>query len=110
MSGGADITGNPSKFALSLAPEVRTIIKNRMDQLLLDELSGKDLNDLSSKDILTLRRSYQRFRVLVIGPGNSGKTTLLERLSYSSAGQAIVTRSGRRVRYQTFRPVSELGS
>ena len=38
-----------------------------------------------------------RFRVLILGPANAGKTTLLERLTDSPAGAAIVTRNGRRV-------------
>ncbi|KAF9507558.1 hypothetical protein BS47DRAFT_289612 [Hydnum rufescens UP504] len=39
-----------------------------------------------------------RFRVFILGPANSGKTTLLERLTDSPAGAAIVTRSGKRVK------------
>ncbi|KAF9514197.1 hypothetical protein BS47DRAFT_1295295 [Hydnum rufescens UP504] len=39
----------------------------------------------------------QRFRVLVLGPANAGKTTLLERLTDSPAGAAIVSRNGKRV-------------
>ncbi|KAF9507491.1 hypothetical protein BS47DRAFT_1333233 [Hydnum rufescens UP504] len=39
----------------------------------------------------------RRFRVLILGPANAGKTTLLERLTDSPAGTAIVTRNGKRV-------------
>jgi hypothetical protein len=38
-----------------------------------------------------------RFRVLILGPANAGKTTLLERLTQSPAGAAIVYRNGQRV-------------
>ncbi|KAF9507797.1 hypothetical protein BS47DRAFT_275224 [Hydnum rufescens UP504] len=40
----------------------------------------------------------KRFRVLILGPANAGKTTLLERLTDSPAGAAIVTRNGKRVK------------
>jgi polynucleotide 5'-kinase involved in rRNA processing len=39
----------------------------------------------------------RRFRVLILGPANAGKTTLLERLTDSPAGASIVTRNGTRV-------------
>jgi GTPase SAR1 family protein len=39
----------------------------------------------------------RRFRVLILGPANAGKTTLLERLTDSPAGAAIVRRKGKRV-------------
>ncbi|KAF9507714.1 hypothetical protein BS47DRAFT_281392 [Hydnum rufescens UP504] len=42
--------------------------------------------------------SARRFRVLILGPANAGKTTLLERLTDSPAGAAIVTRNGKRVK------------
>jgi GTPase SAR1 family protein len=41
--------------------------------------------------------SDKRFRVLILGQANAGKTTLLERLTDSPAGAAIVTRNGKRV-------------
>jgi len=40
----------------------------------------------------------RRFRVLILGPANAGKTTLLERLTDSPAGAAIVARNGKRVK------------
>ncbi|KAF9505100.1 hypothetical protein BS47DRAFT_1354342 [Hydnum rufescens UP504] len=43
------------------------------------------------------RDSDKRFRVLILGPANAGKTTLLERLTDSPAGAATVTRNGKRV-------------
>ncbi|KAF9507251.1 hypothetical protein BS47DRAFT_1333382 [Hydnum rufescens UP504] len=39
----------------------------------------------------------RRLRVLILGPANAGKTTLLERLTDSPAGAAIVTRKGKRI-------------
>jgi hypothetical protein len=63
----------------------------------LGALAGKDMKELTSDDILAIRRVYKRFRVLVLGPANAGKTTLLERLSDSPAGAATVTRDGKRV-------------
>ncbi|KAF9510863.1 hypothetical protein BS47DRAFT_1347494 [Hydnum rufescens UP504] len=39
-----------------------------------------------------------RFRVLILGPANAGKTTLLERLTDSPAGVAIVTRNRKRIK------------
>ncbi|KAF9520045.1 hypothetical protein BS47DRAFT_1387663 [Hydnum rufescens UP504] len=49
--------------------------------------------ELSNKD----RVRNNRFRILILGPANAGKTTLLERLTNSSAGAAIVTRNGERI-------------
>jgi hypothetical protein len=43
------------------------------------------------------KKDSNRFRVLILGPANAGKTTLLERLTDSPAGAAIVTRNGKRV-------------
>ncbi|KAF9512782.1 hypothetical protein BS47DRAFT_1035418 [Hydnum rufescens UP504] len=40
----------------------------------------------------------KRFRVLILGPANAGKTTLLERLTDSPAGAAIVTRNSKRIK------------
>ncbi|KAF9505996.1 hypothetical protein BS47DRAFT_1353401 [Hydnum rufescens UP504] len=42
-------------------------------------------------------RVTRRFRVLILGPANAGKTTLLERLTDSPAGASIVTRNGKRI-------------
>ncbi|KAF9506069.1 hypothetical protein BS47DRAFT_1399828 [Hydnum rufescens UP504] len=42
-------------------------------------------------------RRIKRFRILILGPANAGKTTLLERLTDSPAGAAIVKRNGKRV-------------
>ncbi|KAF9507790.1 hypothetical protein BS47DRAFT_1321037 [Hydnum rufescens UP504] len=39
----------------------------------------------------------RRFRVLILGPANAGKTTLLERLTDCPAGASIVTRDGKRI-------------
>jgi hypothetical protein len=58
----------------------------------------KGIYKIANEGILVLRDTGAdgRLRVLVIGPANAGKTTLLERLS-DSAGAAIVTRDGKRV-------------
>ncbi|KAF9509619.1 hypothetical protein BS47DRAFT_1396668 [Hydnum rufescens UP504] len=46
---------------------------------------------------LTKKEVTKRFRVLILGPANAGKTTLLERLTDSPAGASIVTRNGKRI-------------
>ncbi|KAF9520369.1 hypothetical protein BS47DRAFT_759121 [Hydnum rufescens UP504] len=46
---------------------------------------------------LTATNKARRFRVLILGPANAGKTTLLERLTDSPTGAGIVTRNGRHV-------------
>ncbi|KAF9519593.1 hypothetical protein BS47DRAFT_1158118 [Hydnum rufescens UP504] len=56
--------------------------------------SIRKLFKLTNKDGDTNRR----FRVLILGPANAGKTTLLERLTDSSAGAAMVTRNGKRIK------------
>ncbi|KAF9514900.1 hypothetical protein BS47DRAFT_827996 [Hydnum rufescens UP504] len=43
------------------------------------------------------KKEVRRFRVLILGPANAGKTTLLERLTDSPAGASIVTRNGKRI-------------
>ena len=61
------------------------------------EVIQKYVGQLSSGDRIAPHDSYRRFRVLILGPANAGKTTLLERLTESPAGAAIVTRNGQRV-------------
>jgi septin family protein len=67
------------------------------------ELGGpSNQNDISQlkvefKNMLSRLGKDRRFRVLVLGPRNAGKTTLLERLSDSPVGSAIVIRNGQRV-------------
>jgi polynucleotide 5'-kinase involved in rRNA processing len=51
----------------------------------------------SDEELSDEESSVKRFRVLIVGPANAGKTTLLERLTESPAGAAIVTRNGQRV-------------
>ena len=57
----------------------------------------EDINQRAYEDLVTRLGTDKRFRVLVLGPRNAGKTTLLERLSNGPAGSAIVTRNGQRV-------------
>ena len=54
-------------------------------------------NQPTNEDRIVPRDPNRRFRVLILGPANAGKTTLLERLTDSPAGAAIVTRNGQRV-------------
>ena len=61
------------------------------------ETSGKYVNELTDGLSIMLHDTNRRFRVLILGPANAGKTTLLERLTESPAGAAIVTRNGRHV-------------
>ena len=51
----------------------------------------------SNEDNIGPDDTNHRLRVLILGPANGGKTTLLERLTESPAGAAIVKRNGRRV-------------
>jgi polynucleotide 5'-kinase involved in rRNA processing len=55
------------------------------------------------------RNKPDRFRVLVLGPRNAGKTTLLERLSNSTADAARVTSNGRLVIIQILRSNRNFG-
>ncbi|KAF9519451.1 hypothetical protein BS47DRAFT_1388264 [Hydnum rufescens UP504] len=67
------------------------------DEEVPDEgLSDEELSDeeLSNKD----RVRNKRFRILILGPANAGKTTLLERLTDSPAGAAVVKRNGKRIK------------
>jgi len=45
---------------------------------------------ITDQDFLQFRRKCRRFRVLVIGPRNAGKTTILERLTGDSIEKARV--------------------
>ena len=58
---------------------------------------AQEHNRLTDEDRIAPHDTNSRFRVLILGPANAGKTTLLERLTESPAGAAIVTRNGRRV-------------
>ena len=71
----------------------------------LEETTAElDQADIDHQDMLTrLDTHTRRFRVLIFGPRNAGKTTLLERLSNSPAGAAIITRHGERVMLQMLR-------
>jgi GTPase SAR1 family protein len=62
------------------------------------EENGQTYVDHLIKDHkIVLHDTNRRLRVLILGPANAGKTTLLERLTESPAGTAIVTRNGKRV-------------
>jgi septin family protein len=56
--------------------------------------SDTDSIDLEVQELLELRQNDTRFRVLIIGRTNAGKTTVLERLCGSSADDAKVYRYG----------------
>ena len=45
---------------------------------------------ITDQEFLQFRRKCRRFRVLVIGPRNAGKTTILERLTGDSIAKAKV--------------------
>lgn len=51
-----------------------------------DETAG-----ITDQEFLRFRQKCRRFRVLVIGPRNAGKTTILERLTGDSIEKAEVT-------------------
>jgi polynucleotide 5'-kinase involved in rRNA processing len=70
--------------------------------------STEDRDDIS-QPTEEERNKYDRFRVLVLGPRNAGKTTLLERLSNSPVGAARVTSNGRLVIIQILRSNRTLG-
>ena len=44
-----------------------------------------------------LRQRYARFRVLILGRANAGKTTILERICGGSVDEAVVYRDGKKV-------------
>ncbi|KAF9504980.1 hypothetical protein BS47DRAFT_1354519, partial [Hydnum rufescens UP504] len=70
------------------------------DEGVSDEgVSDEGVSDegVSDEDSVSLPDTNYRFRILILGPANAGKTTLLERLTDSPAGAAIVTRNGNRI-------------
>ncbi|KAF9503468.1 hypothetical protein BS47DRAFT_1356164 [Hydnum rufescens UP504] len=64
------------------------------DEEVPDEVSDEEDSD---EEVSDEERVTRRFRVLILGPANAGKTTLLERLTDSPAGASIVTRDGKRI-------------
>ncbi|KAF9504180.1 hypothetical protein BS47DRAFT_1322676 [Hydnum rufescens UP504] len=67
---------------------------------LRNEATSVDLsnNELSNEARVALDDANNCFRVLILGPANAGKTTLLERLTESPAGAAVVTQNGQRIK------------
>jgi len=63
------------------------------DPLLTVDSSGDDELEFFKKRSL-------RFRVLILGRANAGKTTILERLTGASAAEAQVWRDGQRLEDQ----------
>jgi septin family protein len=61
------------------------------------ENADSDTNslDLETRKLLEFRRDGTRFRVLILGRTNAGKTTILERLCGNSADDAKVYRDGK---------------
>ena len=60
--------------------------------------SNRDESPASSSDDLEFFKSRGlKFRVLILGRANTGKTTILERITDASIGEAQVFRDGRRV-------------
>ena len=57
-------------------------------------LSQEYVNELTNGHRITLHDTNRCFRVLILGPANAGKTTLLKRLTESPAGAAIMTWKG----------------
>jgi hypothetical protein len=81
------------------------------EQVPNEEVPGNEVPDeqvpdeeSSDEQVPGKDRFTRRFRVLILGPANAGKTTLLERLTDSPAGAAIVTRNGKRVSTAVVRP------
>ncbi|KAF9504586.1 hypothetical protein BS47DRAFT_1355000 [Hydnum rufescens UP504] len=66
------------------------------DEVPDEEVPDEEVPDeaLSNKDKIR----NKRFRILILGPANAGKTTLLERLTDSPAGAAIVKRNRKRIK------------
>ena len=58
----------------------------------LDTVQSKPSGDLEWGEIRDLR-----FRVLVLGRANAGKTTILERLANASENEAMISRQGRQL-------------
>ena len=74
---------------------IRSLFKRK--QTIGSKGIAQEQNQLTSEDRIAPRDTNSRFRVLILGPTYAGKTTLLERLTESPAGAAIVTRNGRSV-------------
>jgi len=57
---------------------------------IVDAGSGDLTAGITDEEFIQFRRKCKRFRVLVIGPRNAGKTTILERLTGDSIDKAQI--------------------
>lgn len=57
---------------------------------------------LDSKQLEEIRRQFGKFRILVIGRGNAGKTTILQKVCNTSEQAEIYDQDGRKVLYRSF--------
>ena len=57
-------------------------------------------NNAFDEDDEVLSRLYRRFRVLIIGRANAGKTTILEKVCGGSSSDAVAYRGGIRVSWR----------
>lgn len=55
-----------------------------------------------SKQLEEIRKQFGRFRILVIGRGNAGKTTILQKVCNTSEQAEIYDQDGRKVLYRSF--------
>jgi hypothetical protein len=83
-------------------PEIREPIREPFQELNagIVDAGGDELTaGITDKEFIQFRHKCKRFRVLVIGPRNAGKTTILERLTGDSIETAqIRSQDGKIVR------------
>ena len=54
---------------------------------------------LSARQMRKLRKKFTRFRILVIGRANAGKTTILQKLCNATGEPTIFDPTGKKVKY-----------
>ena len=68
-----------------------------MDELTLSDteaMKKTSVNDMGLDEVERLRAKFNRFRVLIFGRANAGKTSILAQICRSTKDKAIRTRDG----------------
>jgi GTPase SAR1 family protein len=71
-----------------------------MDELTLSDteaMKKTSVDDMDLHEVEHLRAKLDRFRVLIFGRANAGKTSILAQICRSTKDKAIRTRGGKRV-------------
>ena len=69
-----------------------------MDELTLSDteaMKKTSIDDIDLDQVERLRAKFDRFRVLIFGRANAGKTTILAQICRSTKDKAIRTRDGK---------------